>query len=149
VEYGYFHGYHLLDRDGQEPQFPFGFGLSYTTFSYGNLAVATPSVKSDGKVRATVEVTNTGDRAGTEIVQLYFSAPGSSVERPQRELASFARVSLEPGQSESVTLEFPARDLAYWDEASSRWVVEPISYTLGAGSSSRDLPARATFEVAR
>jgi beta-glucosidase len=149
VEYGYFHGYHLLDRDGQEPQFPFGFGLSYTTFSYGNLAVATPSVKSDSKVRASVEVSNSGQRAGTEIVQLYFSAPGSNVERPQRQLASFARVSLEPGQTESVTLEFPARDLAYWDEASSRWVVEAIGYTLAAGSSSRDLPATATFEVAR
>jgi beta-glucosidase len=149
VTYDYFHGYFFLDRNGHEPQFPFGFGLSYTTFGYGTLAVEAPRVKSDGTVRAKVDVTNTGSRAGTEIVQLYVGAPASIVERPLRKLASFARVSLEPGQTQSVTLEFPAEDLAHWDEAQNAWEIEPISYTLAAGSSSRDLQATTSFEVVR
>jgi beta-glucosidase len=148
VTYDYFHGYFFLDRNGHEPEFPFGFGLSYTTFGYGTLAVESPRVRSDGTVRASIDVSNTGTRAGSEIVQLYVAAPASSVERPLRKLASFARVSLDPGQTQRVTLEFPVKDLAYWDEARDSWVVEPISYTLGAGASSRDLPATATFQVA-
>ena len=149
VSYDYFHGYFLLDRNGHEPEFPFGFGLSYTTFSYGVLTVETPRVQSDRAVRATVDVSNLGSRAGSEVVQLYVAASGSSVERPLRKLASFARVSLDPGQTQSVTLEFAAKDLAYWNEAQNAWVVEPIAYTLAAGSSSRDLPATTTFEISR
>jgi beta-glucosidase len=149
VAYDYFHGYHLVDRDGNEPQFPFGFGLSYTTFTYANLQLDSAQIAGNGTVRASVEVTNSGGRTGAEIVQLYVSAVDSSVQRPVRELASFAKVSLDPGQTETVALEFPAADLAYWDEANADWVVEPISYTIGVGGSSRALPATATFDVVR
>jgi beta-glucosidase len=146
VTYDYFHGYYFLDKNGHEPEFPFGYGLSYTAFDYGSLSVESPRVQSDGTVRASIEVSNTGGRTGTEIVQLYVAA-ASSIERPPRKLASFARVSLNHGETQRVTLQFPAKDLAYWDEALNGWVIEPISYTLAAGASSRDLPATATFQV--
>ena len=82
IEYGPYHGYTLFDTKGQEPAFPFGYGLSYTTYAYTNLKVATPTVPADGRVEVTVDVTNTGTRAGEEIVQLYVGFEGAKVERP-------------------------------------------------------------------
>jgi len=136
VVYDYWHGYRKLEKEGLEPAFPFGFGLSYTTFSYANLSLESDTVALDGAICAAVDVTNTGDRAGDEIVQVYISYPEAAVERPVRELKAFARVSTEPGETRRVEFKIPVRRLAYWDEQRNRWWVEPVRHTLHAGPSS-------------
>lgn len=148
VEYGFLHGYRLADARGHEPRWPFGFGLSYTTFAYRRLALEVDRLPADGTLVAHVEVANTGARPGDEVVQLYVGCERSRVERAVRELRAFRRVHLAPGESAVVTLELPIAELAFWDEAASRWVVEATSYRVWAGSSSRDLPLEAGFTVA-
>jgi beta-glucosidase len=147
VTYGYYHGYRYLDRNNTAPLFPFGFGLSYTTFQYANLAVSPQALSPAGRLHVTADVTNTGSVAGDEVVQLYVSAQGSAVDRPVRELKAFARVHLAPGETKTVPFEVPAADLAYWDVGTSAFVVEPIGYTVAVGSSSRDLPLSGSFAV--
>jgi beta-glucosidase len=137
IEYGPYHGYTLLDRNGEEPAFPFGHGLGYTTYSYANLRVLTPRVPSDGTVDVTVDVTNTGARAGEEVVQLYVGFEGSSVERPVKLLRDFEKVALAPGETRSVALSVRAADLAWYDVASKSWRVEPMTYGIFVGPSSR------------
>lgn len=149
VQYGYFHGYRWLDRQRVAPLFPFGFGLSYTSFRYDDLVVSPTTLAPDGQLHATVDVTNSGGMAGDEVVQLYVSARGSRVQRAEQELRAFARVHLEAGETRTVALDVPAADLAYWDVASAGWVVEPIAYEVRVGPSSRELPLRATVHVAR
>jgi beta-glucosidase len=148
IEYGRYHGYTLLDRQGQEPAFPFGHGLSYTTFALANLRVLTPAVPRDGTVGVTVEVTNTGHRAGEEVVQLYVGFEGSAVERPLRLLRGFTKVPLAPGETKTVPLSVRVEDLAWYDATAKTWKVEPTKYGLFVGSSSRraDLLA-ASFTV--
>jgi beta-glucosidase len=147
VRYGYFHGYRWLDRRRVAPLFPFGFGLSYTTFRYANLVLSRPSIGPYGRLRVTVDVTNTGDVAADEVVQLYVATGPSQVVRAVRDLRDFTRVHLEPGQTRTVPLELAARDLAYWDVNANAWRVEPTSYRVQVGSSSRALPLAATFIV--
>jgi beta-glucosidase len=137
VDYGYWHGYRMLDHDGREPAFPFGHGLSYTTFQYANLRLSADSVPYSGAITVSVDVANTGDRAGDEVVQLYAGYPESAVERPVRELKAFARVSLAPGEAKTVNLVLPVRRLAYWDEERGRWWVEPVRHTILVGPSAR------------
>ncbi|WP_369370160.1 glycoside hydrolase family 3 C-terminal domain-containing protein [Promicromonospora sp. Populi] len=151
---GIFVGYRWYDARDMAVQFPFGHGLSYTTFAYSGLAVSTGSVGSaDGKgstgggdLTATVTVTNTGGVAGREVVQCYVSLPGSTVPRAPRALAAFAIVDLAPGESRQVELAVARDDLAYWDVRADRWLVEGGAYRVEVGASSRDL--RATAEVA-
>jgi beta-glucosidase len=137
IEYGPYHGYTLFDKNGQEPAFPFGYGLSYTTYAYKNLKVATPRVAPDGQVEVTVDVTNTGPRAGEEVVQLYVGFEGSRVERPVKLLRAFAKVLLTPGETETVPLAVAASDLAWYNVEQKAWEVEPMEYGLFVGSSSR------------
>lgn len=140
IEYGYYHGYRLMDRDGHEPAFHFGFGLSYTTYEYRNLELDAVEIAADGVLRLSVEVANTGQFPGEEVVQLYVGFRGSQVDRPVKELKSFARISIDPGQTRRVEFQLPAGRLAYYDE-SAGWVVERITYDVYVGSSSapRDL----------
>jgi beta-glucosidase len=147
VTYGYLHGYRWVDERGTAPLFPFGFGLSYTTFRYANLRLDASSVSSRGRVLVTADVTNTGDVAGDEVAQLYVGYHGSRVERAVRDLKGFARVHLEPGETRAVTFTVRAGDLAFWDVATGGWTVEPIEYQVEVGSSSRDLPLAGTFRV--
>jgi beta-glucosidase len=147
VTYGYFHGYRWLDRNGVDPLFPFGFGLSYTTFGYAHLAVVPPMVGPWGRVRVTADVTNTGAVAGDEVAELYVGYEGSRVERAVRDLKSFARVQLEPGETRQVAFDVHAVDLGFWDSAAGAFVVEPITYDVAVGPSSRDLPLTGTFAV--
>ena len=140
---GLFVGYRWYDARRLEVAFPFGHGLSYTSFSYADAAGA---VDADGDVEVTVAVTNTGDRAGREVVQVYTSLPGSSVQRAPRELKAFASVALEPGETQVVTLTVRRKDLAYWDIRADRWVVEGGEYTVDVAASSRDI--RSTVAVA-
>jgi len=138
VEYGLYHGYRLLERKGQEPAFPFGFGLSYTTYSYGDLRIDKDVVAADGLLRASIQLTNSGLRAGAEVVQLYISCPGEAIERPLKELKGFKRIHLNPGEKQTLEFELPIQNLAYYDEASSAWAVEPGVYALHIGSSSAE-----------
>ncbi|WP_338702602.1 glycoside hydrolase family 3 C-terminal domain-containing protein [Streptomyces sp. Q6] len=121
------------------PLYPFGHGLSYTTFAYGQLK------RFDGGY--TVDVTNTGRRAGDEVVQLYVHQRTSRDVQPIQQLKAFRRVSLKPGETKTVRLRLTSRDLAHWDVTRSRWVVESATYDIRAGSSSSDLRARTTWKV--
>jgi beta-glucosidase len=142
---GLFVGYRWYDARRMEVAFPFGHGLSYTTFGYGD---ATASVREDGDLEVRVTVTNTGDRDGREIVQVYTGLPGSRVQRAPRELKAFASVELAAGESREVVLTVRREDLAYWDVRADRWVVEGGDYTVEVGASSRDLRSAATVTVA-
>lgn len=145
--YGYYHGYRLLDRDGLDPLYPFGHGLSYTTFSYDAITLATDALDPEATLVVTVDLSNTGARAGVEVVQLYVGANGSPVDRPVRDLRAFARVTLDPGESTTVELRVAATDLAIWDVATAAWVVDPLTYTAFVGPSSATLPLTADFQV--
>lgn len=147
VTYERDHGYRYLDRFGTEALFPFGYGLSYTSFAYDDLRLARNSVHVDGTITATVDITNTGERAGIETVQLYVSAQGSRVDRHVRTLAAFAQVELEPGETRMVILEVPSRELAFYDVETSAWEVETIDYRLGVGPNAGDLPLEATVTI--
>jgi beta-glucosidase len=147
VTYGYFHGYRLLDRNGNVPRFAFGFGLGYTTYAYANLTVADATLAPGDTLEVTADVTNRGSVAGDEIVQLYVGAEASSVLRAVRDLKAFARVHLEPGETRTVPLRVPVEDLAYYDVGARAWRVEPLTYRVHVGSSSRDLPLSAAFDV--
>jgi beta-glucosidase len=149
IEYGPYHGYTLLDRTGEEPAFPFGYGLSYTRFAYANLRVATPTVLPDGRVDVAVDVTNAGRRAGEEVVQLYVGFDGSKVERPVKLLRAFRKVALAPGETETVPLHVAVKDLAFYDVATKAWEIEPMTYAVLVGPSSggKDL-LKASFSVA-
>jgi beta-glucosidase len=147
VTYDYYYGYRYLDRHAIAPLFPFGFGLSYTTFRYTNLTITPATIGPYGRVRVTAAVTNTGTVAGDEVVQLYIGYHGSRVDRPVRELKAFARVHLDPGQTEMVPLDVRAADVAYWDSVAGAFVAEPITYNVGVGPSSRELPLSGTFAI--
>ncbi len=139
-------GYRWYDAQKIEPLFPFGHGLSYTTFAYSDLKVAPPT----GATNVTVQfdLSNTGRRAGVEVVQLYVGLPSlPDVPQPPRQLKGFRRVELEAGKSAHVTLTLDARALSYWDAASHGWKIAPGSYTVWAASSSRDLRLTQTFDV--
>jgi beta-glucosidase len=147
VTYGYLHGYRWIDQRGTAPLFPFGFGLSYTTFRYENLRLDASSVSRRGRVQVTADVTNTGRVAGDEVAQLYVGYHGSRVDHAVRDLKGFVRVHLEPGETRAVAFTLRAADLAFWDVAAGGWTVEPIAYQVEVGPSSRDLPLSGTFTV--
>lgn len=138
IEYGQFHGYWLMEEEGHEPAFSFGHGLSYTEFYYSDLEIEESEITKDGKIRASVEVKNVGDRRGEEIVQLYVGCEDSEVTRPPKELKGFDRIQLEPGESKTVSFEFNAEDLAYYDSEHENWIVEEGKYTVFVGSSARE-----------
>ncbi|HVT74707.1 MAG TPA: glycoside hydrolase family 3 C-terminal domain-containing protein [Lacunisphaera sp.] len=127
VTYDLWHGYRRLARAGTPAAFPFGFGLSYTSFQHANLRLEQELIKPADRLVATVDVTNTGPVAGDDVVQLYVAARSSVVERVGPELKAFVRVTLAPGETRKVRFEVPAADLAYYDETRG-WVVEPTTY---------------------
>jgi beta-glucosidase len=130
-----------------DPLYPFGYGLSYTSFRYANLRLSSPSVGSGGTVGVSVDVTNTGQRGGDEVVQLYTHQRTSRDKVPVKALQAFQRVNLAPGQTKTVRLTLPVADLAHWDVTRSKWVVESSNYDLLVGSSSADIRQQATLQV--
>jgi beta-glucosidase len=131
-----------------EPLYSFGHGLSYTRFKYSGLKLSAAKVKTDGCVTISVDVKNTGKRAGDEVVQLYVHQTKSNVKRPVKELRGFERISLRPGETKTVTLTLPAEKLAFWDEASHGFVVQPGSYDVMIGTSSSDVRVKDRLVVA-
>jgi beta-glucosidase len=129
------------------PLYAFGHGLSYTTFAYRNLRASAPTLSSTGTATVAVNVTNTGQRAGDEVVQLYVSHPASKVARPVRELRGYQRVTLRPGETRTVRFALPASSLAYWDERTDRWVVEAAAVRVQIGASSADIRLEQTIRV--
>lgn len=140
-----FVGYRYFDSFGKQVSYPFGYGLSYTTFEYAN-----PSIEAgNGTYTVAVDVKNTGKMAGKEVVQLYVAAPNSEMDKPEKELKAFAKTkTLEPGETATVTLTVNAADLASYDEASSSWVVDAGTYKFLVGASSRDIRAALNADVA-
>ena len=148
ITYDLWHGYRKLERDGAVPAFPFGFGLSYTTFEFDHLRLSEASLGARDTLTATLEVTNCGPVTGDTVVQVYVAVPTSRVERALKELKAFRRVGLKPGETKTVHVDIPVKDLAYYDEQSG-WTVEPTSYTLIVGQHSLDDRAlRAEFKIA-
>lgn len=136
-------GYRHFDKYNIEPLFPFGFGLSYTTFSYSDI-----KVNQDGdNYTATFELKNTGSVKGEETVQLYVSAVNSKIDRPVKELKAFKKILLEPGESKTVELIIDKNSFAYFDEQSDSWKIEAGKYKILVGSSSRDLPLEAEIDL--
>lgn len=147
ITYDLWHGYRKLERDGAVPAFPFGFGLSYTTFEFANLRLSATALGARDTLTATLDVTNCGSVAGDTVVQAYVAVPASRVERAPKELKAFRRVGLQPGETRTIQLNIAARDLAYYDEQAG-WTVEPTSYTLIVAQHSLDDQAlRAEFKV--
>jgi beta-glucosidase len=133
-------------RDGRtymyfkgEPLYPFGYGLSYTTFKYANLRTSSPQLAKDGAVTVSVDVTNTGSRAGDAVVQLYVKHLGSKVARPGEELKGFKRVGIQPGETKAVEIPLRASALGYWDEKISGFRVEAEPIRVMVGNSSADV----------
>lgn len=144
---GIFVGYRWADKHKIKPLFPFGHGLSYTTFKYGKAILDKSSVGINGKVSVTVPVTNTGSRDGSEVVQLYISDLKSSVPRPVKELKGFRKIKLAPAETTDVTFEIAPEDLSFYDADTQSWVCEPGKFEILIGASSADIRAKVHFEV--
>ena len=146
VEYkeGIYVGYRHFDTKGVKTQFPFGFGLSYTTFKYGK-----PQIAANGDAwTVTVDVTNTGKCEGKEIVQLYVGDEKCSVDRPKKELKNFAKVSLKPGETKTVSMDITRQDLKFWDEATHAWKAEPGKFKAYVCASAEDVRGTVVFNYA-
>jgi beta-glucosidase len=141
-------GYRWYDAKGVTPLFPFGYGLSYTSFAFRNLIVQPASTTSRGTVTATADVTNTGSRAGADVVQLYVGDPAAAGEPPEQ-LKGFQKVSLAPGQTKHVIFRVDPSAFAHWDDATSAWAVSDGSYKIMVGDSSASLPLTSAVDVTR
>jgi len=144
---GVFLGYRYYTTKHIEPLYPFGFGLSYTSFSFSNLKVSPEAASPDGPITVSFDVTNTGRREGADVAQLYVGDPSAKVERPAKELKGYEKVRLEPGKTEHVTLALDHRSLAYWNVATNNWQVDPGKFVVYVGDSSENTPLTQDFEV--
>jgi beta-glucosidase len=139
---GVFLGYRHFDRSSTKPLFPFGFGLSYTTFKYSNLKV-TPSWTGDTPVSVSFDITNTGKHEGAEVAEVYVSDRHAKVERPVKELKGFEKVNLKPGETKHVTVQLDRRAFEYYDVKGSRWHADPGEFSILVGASSQDIKLEA------
>ncbi|HSV12712.1 MAG TPA: glycoside hydrolase family 3 C-terminal domain-containing protein [Tepidisphaeraceae bacterium] len=142
-EEGLLVGYRWFDTKQIEPLFPFGHGLSYTKFEYANLQLH----ETGTELTVEADITNAGERAGAEIVQVYVQPLHPSVERPAKELKGFAKVSLKPGEKQAATITLPPRAFAYYDPTKKSWVAEAGEYAILVGASSRDVRLRAEYKI--
>jgi beta-glucosidase len=139
-------GYRYWTTTGKQPLYPFGYGLSYTTFGFANLHA--PSTASSGStVAVSFDVTNTGKVAGAEVAQLYVSDPSTKAQRPERELKGFEKVRLAPGETKHVTLKLGARAFSYWSETTHKWTIDPGKFVILVGDSSENTPLHADITL--
>lgn len=143
---GIYVGYRWFEAKQVAPLFPFGYGLSYTTFAYGDPKVS-KTVTTDGSVTVSVPVTNTGAVAGAEVVQFYVADPESSVDRPVKELKGFDKVFLQPGETKTVSVQLTRESLSFFDAAKHAWVAEPGRFDVLVGASSADIRGSVSFEL--
>lgn len=143
---GLFVGYRYSDKSGVKPLFPFGHGLSYTSFSYGKVRLSSGKISGDEVLRAEVSVTNTGSRDGSEVVQLYIRDVKSTLPRPVKELKAFQKVELAPGESGNAVFEIDRNALCYFDDARHEWVVEPGKFEVIIAASATDIRTAGVFE---
>jgi beta-glucosidase len=146
-----FDDYKMIGRTyrffSKDPLYPFGHGLSYTSFAYSNMRLSSQRVASKDTILVSIDVANSGAHAGDEVVQLYVQHVGSAVPRPIKDLRGYARVHLQPGEKRTVALPVAVSSLAYWNEATHGWTVEPEDIRVLVGASSTDIRQQATFSV--
>jgi beta-glucosidase len=146
MDYDIRHG-HTYMYFRQQPEYPFGFGLSFTSFVYSNLRTSAEQLKGDGEITVSVDIRNTGPRAGDEVVQMYISHVNSKVERPIEELKGFKRIALQPGETKTVSLPLKASALAYWNSIRGVFEVEADQVKIRVGSSSTDIKLQQMLTV--
>jgi beta-glucosidase len=146
---GVFVGYRHFDARNIEPQFPFGFGLTYTTFAHKNLRITPQAAGKKPKVTVSVDVTNTGSRPGAEVVQLYVGDIHPKLPRPIRELKGFEKVWLKPGETKTATFELSESAFAFYDVPNKQWTAAPGTYEILIGSSSKDIKAKGQFTLSK
>ena len=144
---GIFIGYRYYDKKKIEPNFPFGFGLSYTTFSYSDIKANMTSAKDSDAITISVKVKNTGKVAGKEVVQLYVHEQDAALSRPKNELKHFEKIALAPGEEKTVQFQLTSRDFAYYSSVAHDWIVKSGKFDIRVGSSSRDLPLQQTLDI--
>jgi beta-glucosidase len=144
---GIFSGYRHFDREGIAPRFAFGFGLSYTTFRFSDLRLSSARIAAGDSLGVSVRVTNTGMRAGAEVVQVYVRDVASRLPRPPKELKGFARLELDPGKSGEARVELPRQAFEFYDPALKRWVLEPGEFEILVAASAADVRLRATVVI--
>lgn len=145
-EEGIYVGYRYYNTFDVKPAYPFGYGLSYTNFTYSNLKLS--SSNYSGKITATIEITNTGKTAGKEVVQLYIASPSNKMDKPSEELKGFAKTNLlKPGEKQTITFTIDAKDMASFDTNTTSWVAEAGNYTVKVGASSTDTRQTASFHL--
>jgi beta-glucosidase len=144
---GIFVGYRYYEKKKVKPLFPFGHGLSYTSFAYEDLRLSAEQLSPNDELTVTFDVRNTGTRAGQEVVQLYVRDEKSRLARPEKELKGFAKISLQPGETKTVPLKLGMRSLAYFDDAKPAWVADAGRFEVLIGSSSLDLRAHVSFTL--
>lgn len=144
---GVFIGYRYYTSRHIEPLYPFGFGLSYTSFSFSNLSVSPQTASPNGPITVSFDVTNTGEREGADVAELYVGDPSAKVDRPVKELKGYEKVRLDPGKMQHVTMSLDRRSLAYWDDASNGWKVDPGKFVVYVGGSAENTPLSQDFEV--
>jgi beta-glucosidase len=142
-----FVGYRYFDARNIEPLFPFGYGLSYTDFEYSNMEISDQTITDRDHPTVTVDITNTGDVKGKEVVQLYVSDQKSRLQRPEKELKAFAKVELQPGETRSVTMTLDGRDFSFFDSKRDMWIAQSGKFDIKVGSSSRDIHLTETIKL--
>jgi beta-glucosidase len=143
---GIYVGYRYFDKEQIEPLFPFGYGLSYTTFNYENLKLDKEKFTKNDTVTVSVDIVNTGNRSGAEIIQLYVQDVESSTDRPPKELKQFEKVKLKSNERKTVELNLTVGDFSFYDDSTHSWVVEPGTFNILLGSSSRDIHLQKEIE---
>jgi beta-glucosidase len=142
-------GYRWFDTKNIEPAFPFGYGLSYTTFEYSNLKLVSGPGTNGPVVTAEFDLANTGSRAGAEVAQLYVHEENPTLPRPLKELKGFKKVFLQPGEKQTVSIPLGHRAFAFYDPAKHGWVAEAGDYKIQVGSSSKDIRLEGGFHLAQ
>jgi beta-glucosidase len=144
---GIYVGYRHFDKDNIQPLFPFGYGLSYTTFGYKNLQLSQAQLAPDGSITASVDITNTGKRAGQEVAELYIHDLHPQIDKPVRELKGFSKIALQPGETKTVQFTIKPRNLAYFDVSGHQWKADAGNYEIEIGTSSRDILQKAVLRL--